>query len=287
MHFSPDGLRLTSGSGNCTVRLWDVVTGIPLKTLTGHTDSVNGVHFSPDGQTLASTSWREGTLFLWDLTPPDSEIAEDLNGDGTVNILDLMFVTAYIGQTGKDIPADINGDGTVNIADLVLVAGALESDASGAPVLHPQMYRGRMPAPMAADVQQWLTQAQQLNLTQRVYLHGIATLEQLLANLTPKETALLGYYPFPTFTAEVWIFYQLATPADVILTISRMNGEVVRVLEIGHQAAGIYRHQNHAAYWDGRNAQGEFVPSVSYSYTLTAGDFTETKEIWVKRAPYY
>lgn len=287
VHFSPDGQTLISGSRDSTVRLWDVITGVLLKTLTGHTNSVNSVHFSPDGQTLASTSPRGGTVLLWAFTPPELEIAEDLNGDGTVNVLDLMLVNAYIRQKGKDSPADVNGDGMVNIADLVWVASALGSDASGAPVLHPQMYRARMPAPMAADVQQWLTQAQQLDLTQRVYLRGIATLEQLLANLTPKETTLLGYYPFPLYTAEVWIFYQLATPADVTLTISMMNGEVVRVLEIGPQAAGIYQHRNHAAYWDGHDAQGELLAGTGqYFYTLTAGDFAETKRIWVRRGPH-
>ena len=286
VHFSPDGLRLISGSRDSTVRLWDVVTGVLLKTITGHTNSVNSVHFSPDGQTLASTSPRGGTVLLWALTPPELEIAEDLNGDGTVNVLDLMLVNAYIRQEGKDSPADVNGDGMVNIADLVWVASKLETDASGAPVPHPQMYRARMPAPMAAEVQQWLTQAQQLDLTQRVYLRGIATLEQLLANLTPRETTLLGYYPFPLYTAEVWIFYQLATPADVTLTISMMNGEVMRVLEIGHQVAGIYQHRNHAAYWDGHDAQGERVRAGFYFYTLTAGDFAETKRIWVRRGPH-
>ena len=39
-----------------TVRLWDAVTGEHKAMLTGHTDEVSSVAFSPDGTTLASGS---------------------------------------------------------------------------------------------------------------------------------------------------------------------------------------------------------------------------------------
>ena len=48
----------------------------------------------------------------------------DVNGDGIVNIQDLVLVSGQLGKTGEN-SADVNGDGVVNILDLVFVAGAL------------------------------------------------------------------------------------------------------------------------------------------------------------------
>ena len=52
-------------------------------------------------------------------------IPEDANRDWQVNAADLEFVSSRLGQTGKGNSADINGDGIVDIADLVLVRKAL------------------------------------------------------------------------------------------------------------------------------------------------------------------
>ena len=46
----------------------------------------------------------------------------DINGDGIVNILDLVKVSSAFGQLGQ-VLEDVNGDGVVNILDLVKVAG--------------------------------------------------------------------------------------------------------------------------------------------------------------------
>jgi len=47
----------------------------------------------------------------------------DVNGDGTVNIVDLSIMATNWGQTGKTFAqGDLTGDGTVNILDLSVLA---------------------------------------------------------------------------------------------------------------------------------------------------------------------
>ena len=278
--FSPDGRTLASGSGDTgdvAIDLWDINTGERLKTLVGHTDRVRSVAFSPDGQILASGS-DDGTVLLWSIasTPPVPEkLAGDINADGIVNIQDLVLVAASFGRTGVNA-ADVNEDGVVNIVDLVLVAGALGGGA-GAPLV---WSRDLETALTMAQVEQWLRQARQVNLTDPTFQRGITVLERLLAGLPPKETVLLPNYPNP-FNPETWIPYQLSEPADVNISIYSVNGKHIRRLDLGHQAVGIYESRSRAAYWDGKNALGEPVASGVYFYTLTAGDFTATRKILI------
>ena len=46
--------QLASGSGDTTVRFWDLTTETPLHTCKGHKNWVLCVAWSPDGQKLAS-----------------------------------------------------------------------------------------------------------------------------------------------------------------------------------------------------------------------------------------
>ena len=198
----------------------------------------------------------------------------DVNLDGVVNISDLVLVAGRLGQSGPNA-ADVNGDGIVNINDLILVAGAI-NEPQAAPSLHPTALKMFT----TADVQGWLTQAEGLDLTDPNLESGIRFLEQLLAVLVPKETALLPNYPNP-FNPETWIPYRLAEDAVVTLTIYDPRGRVVRRLDVGHQTAAIYESRSKAIYWDGRNVVGDKVASGIYFYTLTAGDFSATRKMLI------
>ncbi len=271
--FSPDGSKLAASIYN-TVHLWDVGTEILSSTLEGHAGYVYSISFSPDGSTLASGS-RDGTVLLWKIGVP-KQLKEDINGDGVVNIQDLVVVASQFGQTGEN-KADVNGDGVVNIKDLVLVAAAF-GDAPAAPTIRRDANEHLTPE----VVQQWLDAAKQLARTDATTQRGITVLESLLAALTPKETALLPNYPNP-FNPETWIPYQLVKRVDVSILIYSADGKLIRTLKLGEQAAGVYETRNRAAYWNGKNEVGESVASGVYFYTLKAGDFTATRKMLIRK----
>ena len=127
VRFSPDGQTLASGDGfsdwtelgitEHTIRLWDVASGEPRKTITGHVGTVASLCWSPDGQTLASGGGYSGgeppspdyTVRVWDVTT--GELRRTLIGH-TGEILSVRF--SADGQT----LASGSADGTILLWDI-------------------------------------------------------------------------------------------------------------------------------------------------------------------------
>jgi hypothetical protein len=74
---------------------------------------------------LVIAGFREAAK-LWltvEILDPQPDIPGDLNGDGVVNVADLLILFDYWGTCNDpdECPADLNGDGVVNVADLLIL----------------------------------------------------------------------------------------------------------------------------------------------------------------------
>jgi WD40 repeat protein/serine/threonine protein kinase len=130
---APDGRTALSGSGDQTLKLWELASGKELRTFTGHTGRVSSVAITPDGQTALSGS-VDKTLKLWDLASgkeirtltghtqsvnsvaiaPDGRTALSGSQDGTLKLWDLASgkeIRTFSGHTGGVLSVAVAPDG--------------------------------------------------------------------------------------------------------------------------------------------------------------------------------
>ena len=207
------------------------------------------------------------------INPFNFKPRHDVNGDGNVNILDIVLIVQNFGQANPR--ADVNGDGNVNIFDLIIVAQHLGESTTG---LAPGGLAWHGLGLNVKMIQNWIDMAHAADEGSLAFQLGIANLKRLLAAIRPDTTALLTNYPNP-FNPETWIPHHLAHDADVTLTIYDIKGMVVRRLDLGYQMAGYYTDRTKAAYWDGRNNLGESVGSGVYFYQLQTENFSAMRKM--------
>jgi M6 family metalloprotease-like protein len=193
----------------------------------------------------------------------------DVNEDGQVNILDVVWAVNVILQLVEPTPSlewasDCNGDGNVNVLDaigivnVVLGLGECEPGLSKTNLTPEVMevFERLEPYFSAESFQQLMTLVRGFN--------------------APVQFSLAQNYPNP-FNPETDIRYQISdgsSPTHTVLKVYNILGQEVKTLVDKAQEPG-----NYVVTWNGKDHSGNEVSSGVYFYRIEAGDFIQTKRM--------
>lgn len=208
-----------------------------------------------------------------------SYVVGDVNGDGQINVLDVLAVINHIlgiqPLSGDALlRADCNGDGDINVLDALgivnVILGITPACLGGGdqPEVTPEamkFLKGLKPYFPAEDFAKFMALMKEVQV--------------------PTEYSLAQNYPNP-FNPNTTIHYSLPgverraesggrlMPVHTTLKIYNILGQEVRTLVDEAKEAGYY-----TVTWDGKDAYGNNVASGVYFYRLTAGNFTATRRM--------
>ena len=257
----------------------------PIRQILSTAQQRQALNLLPD----VNCDWKSNTLFQYTthtgetVTHNGSVLVmtnPDLNRDGQVNILDLIFIANKLGQqVPQATPGDLNGDGGINILDLVFVAEHLSQNAAAPAQL-------RFIEAIPSTAKEVIAAQRALNELDAIpnKSHGVQIAIKLLrhylavADRNVKETQLLPNYPNP-FNPDTWIPYQLSEASTVTVKIYDVTGSLIRTINVGHKPIGYYLTRERAVYWDGQNQNRESVSSGVYFYTLNTDTYTQTRRM--------
>lgn len=127
-----DGIHVAMGKANNTVQLWNATWGGCIKTLNGHTDPIQSLNFSPNGQRIASGNHKNREVKLWDVStgeclktlnsPVDDVIfnsSEQLVTLGRCTVAEVSFW-----DVRDDIPLSVNSWGAAEDPSYWKVGGS-------------------------------------------------------------------------------------------------------------------------------------------------------------------
>ena len=267
----PDGLHqaqlllpeITGDTGGGPYRLFDC------KQLNGETSTIESAVRTAelaDRVTLQIMDMKGNASWATFLIELDETVAAqnalDVNGDGVMDLLDLAYLGARFGKRGQN-SEDVNEDKVVDITDLLLVAAGMSS-----------LSRQAVENFSAADVQKWLTDAQQLEVENEFQQKGIFFLEYLLSEIAlssnPKKVVKAPLKAiFEGHTDFVWSV--AFSPDGQTLASGSWDGKI-RLWNL--------RTLQHETTLIGHSSQ---VRSVAFSpdgQTLASGSWDRTVRLW-------
>jgi uncharacterized protein with WD repeat len=264
--FSPDGKLLVSGNEAGNICLWDVQTQQQVGLLLGHISGVTSLAFSPDGKLLAVVFGERYplnfSLRLWDV-----EFQQEAGGfsySTSISPFDYSASSLTFSPGGELLA--LVGKNSILLWDVQSQkqVGLLQMDSVESVAFSPDS--------------KWFASG---NSDGTILLWGIspdavAVESEGKQSITLGElkTTMLGQnFPNP-FNPETWIPFVLHEYAEVEIRLYDVAGNLVRVLQLGQKAPGIYHSKEQAVYWDGKNNAGEAVSSGIYFYEMGVGNST-------------
>lgn len=203
----------------------------------------------------------------------------DLDGNGSLEIADAIWLVIFIHGNEYDETYDINGDGHFSISDAIrLILNIREGICGDSGTL----LAGGYVAP------QWLAELTDdevayvenilglLGLTEeeeavlRATMHG----ESVRATL-PRAFSLAQNSPNP-FNPVTTISYTVpgGYGADVRIEVFDISGRLVSTLVDQYREPGSY-----SVFWEGTDSYGARVSSGVYFYRMSAGEFVQTRKM--------
>lgn len=104
--YSQDGRLVLTGSGDSTVRVWDVTTGQEIRRFEGDMQDINSAVFSPDSGFVLTGSRNDHTVRLWDLASGE-EVRRWGNGNAGSFSLDGGRIFVFSEDNAQSTMIDI------------------------------------------------------------------------------------------------------------------------------------------------------------------------------------
>ncbi|UCE20014.1 MAG: T9SS type A sorting domain-containing protein [Gemmatimonadota bacterium] len=200
----------------------------------------------------------------------ESTIIGDPNGDGSINVLDVLAVVNHILtlvplEGNALLRADCNGDLEYDVLDALSIVNVILGIGECVP--------GLPRVTISEDALVFL-QSLRSYLTDEDFERLMTLVEKAIG--VPTEFHLSQNYPNP-FNPSTDIRYQIADNRSAVhttLKIYNILGQAVRTLVDEVKEPGYYE-----VTWDGLDEEGHEISSGIYFYRLQSGDFTATRRM--------
>ncbi len=301
----------TSGESPWTMVSYDVSEGEHTFKWSYVKDGAGG-STDCDNTDCADAAWIDDIVFPPIYIEGGEGMVGDLNGDGALNVLDIIIMVNVILEVEPFNPAaDLNGDGIVNILDIVqlvnLILGPRVDNATSVQLFDTgtQIKMSRNGYVGAVKMVLQHDGYFQIELPENALVNGshtqrntttlvivapesdhlfsyeglfeiieveAASSEKFISVILPSKTSLNQAYPNP-FNPSTNVSYILAETKDVSLSIYNITGQLVESLINTQQDAGRYK-----LVWD-----ASLQPSGMYFLRLQAGSEIFNQKLMVMK----